>query len=77
MNIMTREQWLKLPYRVRLWRTLFCGHPFEQSMKIGAVLDTYNVRPPDNHREFKYVINVRRCAICRKYFMDHGYQYIK
>jgi len=64
---MTHEQWLGLPYLVRLWRVLTCSHPFDGSRLVGRVFD-----PTRNVEGYRYVCNVRECSRCRANFLDAG-----
>jgi hypothetical protein len=64
---MVREEWLSLPIWIRIWRVLFCSHPFNKSEKIGIVKC-----PPLDEFGYVFVIHVRRCNLCNKFFIDSG-----
>lgn len=69
--IESREAWLKRLYIVRLWRVLFCSHPFHKSTKVGTILDPTRQGEVRGHN---FVAHVRRCHVCRKYYLDAGFE---
>jgi hypothetical protein len=64
---MITSEWLKLPRFTRLYRILFCPHPFYKSKKVGVL----RIKEKDISG-MRFVVNIWECGCCLSYFIDSG-----
>jgi hypothetical protein len=75
---MSKEEWLRLPYLVRLWRLLTCNHIqyHHKNRKIGTVNDVNYTKEilqrGDIPKGWKMVIHIKQCSHCNQYYLDSG-----
>ena len=63
-----KERFLGIKRFLDARKKVKCKHPLKDSSKIATV-----IRKPHN-AEFEFVIDVRRCSFCDKYFIDQGFE---
>jgi hypothetical protein len=75
----TRSEWLRMPWLIRMWRVLFCAHPDEQQRLL------VTVRNPDRDDAeavalldpLIHVVNVFECQRCLAHHLDEGHRFTR